>query len=982
MASIELDIKVKTREVETAKKKVAELTKELQNQKQALNELKVGRQVDIENLKKMEREGKKNSAQYKELKADIEETSKNINRLNIAMQGNRNELSKENKVLSQSNAELKQLTRGTEGATVSMKGLSRSFVEGVRQTKSLKGGFQALGVVMKKNPFALMAIAVVGLVAGMKKLAETIEPIRKLVDGLSNAFERAVTNISNSLGADTVKQAKERREILENEHEKIKDIEEETRKLNKENNDFGKSDKQLLIERNKLLDDNIAKSQQAIEKWNKLGRKKVVGANNEIIYSEKSENALIQQYKAEKALNDKKIKAIDKKANDDKIKADAESAKKAADEKERQRNKELAEQESFLKKLVDAYNNERYTVEQSQINAMREGGDRQLAQIELNHKKQLDAIADFEVEMIAAYNKAYNASATSIDELPENVRNMMKKIMGDRTTAAFSALTIGTAEANLTKANDKIDRLNSARSANSAGKSILGVIGLLKADIDSLNKELESATGETAEKIKETINELTDEVKKSSDELSNNIKQGLGVTMASLFEYDSASAFFENLEVDVNNLTEKLSSVGSFLEDYGDKMKGDSTNNLGSIFPNLGDKITGLGKNLVLYGIFASVTVAAALKAYKARKQAQEEAAAKAEEELATTKELLNTLHRITLEKIAASEVSIFGENNITSMRNAMNALKEYQERLKDFTLASNTERYGGVLNSTTSERYNNYFSKLGIKDWTQSGAQGLLYQLTYQNSNYDLVQQMQKELISDGRLNTSVAGSILESGLLSEERQKLLQDWYDLATLIEEQEQIMTDSISSMLSSTASSFADDMIEAFEEGTSAGEKMYSTLSDLSKNYMKELIESELILPKLQSYTTQISNAMKQGNLEMYNSILNNMHADMTGAFAEAQSYWNLYKSSAFAQGEGSVSSATAKGIAQASQDSIDELNGRFTTIQSHTWQITEMMREGRERNQTILNEIMGIHSDTQSMRANLDTIVRNGVTLR
>ena len=74
----------------------------------------------------------------------------------------------------------------------------------------------------------------------------------------------------------------------------------------------------------------------------------------------------------------------------------------------------------------------------------------------------------------------------------------------------------------------------------------------------------------------------------------------------------------------------------------------------------------------------------------------------------------------------------------------------------------------------------------------------------------------------------------------------------------------------------------------------------------------------------------------------------------------------------------SLSSSTAKGIAQASQDSVDELNGRFTAIQSHTYSINESIKDMQSRQANILNEIMGIHRDTSS----IDGRLRDGISVR
>ena len=76
--------------------------------------------------------------------------------------------------------------------------------------------------------------------------------------------------------------------------------------------------------------------------------------------------------------------------------------------------------------------------------------------------------------------------------------------------------------------------------------------------------------------------------------------------------------------------------------------------------------------------------------------------------------------------------------------------------------------------------------------------------------------------------------------------------------------------------------------------------------------------------------------------------------------------------------------ATTKGIASASQDTVDELNGRFTAIQSHTFDIREAVNSiaasraydfsrievNTDRLQTIDANVFGIREGTNILVAN------------
>ena len=63
-----------------------------------------------------------------------------------------------------------------------------------------------------------------------------------------------------------------------------------------------------------------------------------------------------------------------------------------------------------------------------------------------------------------------------------------------------------------------------------------------------------------------------------------------------------------------------------------------------------------------------------------------------------------------------------------------------------------------------------------------------------------------------------------------------------------------------------------------------------------------------------------------------------------------------------------------KGIAQASQESVDELNGRATAIQGHTYSIAENTQQLLATANAILNSVLVIRDNTDSLGAKVDTM--------
>ena len=69
--------------------------------------------------------------------------------------------------------------------------------------------------------------------------------------------------------------------------------------------------------------------------------------------------------------------------------------------------------------------------------------------------------------------------------------------------------------------------------------------------------------------------------------------------------------------------------------------------------------------------------------------------------------------------------------------------------------------------------------------------------------------------------------------------------------------------------------------------------------------------------------------------------------------------------------------ASERGIATASQESVDELNGRATAIQSHTYTINENTKLLVANSTAILECVIGIEQNTQRIADRMDVVEIN-----
>ena len=170
----------------------------------------------------------------------------------------------------------------------------------------------------------------------------------------------------------------------------------------------------------------------------------------------------------------------------------------------------------------------------------------------------------------------------------------------------------------------------------------------------------------------------------------------------------------------------------------------------------------------------------------------------------------------------------------------------------------------------------------------------------------------------------------------------------------------------------------DKVVDGFDE----------QISDLYEKYASGEIDEQELMKKVAEETGKLMNRYEQA-LPTLENILSTVYGHFDNAGIDLK------------QSESSERTATAKGIAQASQDSVDELNGRFTTIQGHTYSISENMVKLAELQQTHLpflqnlsylapieentyycRRLDGMDTDLRAIKQTLENIELRGITVR
>ena len=211
----------------------------------------------------------------------------------------------------------------------------------------------------------------------------------------------------------------------------------------------------------------------------------------------------------------------------------------------------------------------------------------------------------------------------------------------------------------------------------------------------------------------------------------------------------------------------------------------------------------------------------------------------------------------------------------------------------------------------------------------------------------------------------------------LSEENKAVIQTMIDQWDEYQTALQAVADNISSMMGDIANTVAGQLVDGFIETGDAVIDVEKAVGDLARSFAMAAVKQQLLdnvfNDELEARVTDlIVDGDTAGALQAITSALDG--ANLEG-IAEVLQGLDQYFDRSDAEGGSSDRTASQKGIAAASQDSVDELNARATTIQGHTYSIMNGVAELNRVGNLALERLAGIEANTAETNAKLDTLL-------
>lgn len=284
----------------------------------------------------------------------------------------------------------------------------------------------------------------------------------------------------------------------------------------------------------------------------------------------------------------------------------------------------------------------------------------------------------------------------------------------------------------------------------------------------------------------------------------------------------------------------------------------------------------------------------------------------------------------------------------------------------------------------------------------------------TYANLEYTVDKALGEKRFDDAKnqlANIAQQQLLIQEQIRNEDAKKKtdhgkIADWErQIIELGEEANKIINDIVEEIMGGSAADLASELgdafIEAFRAGEDAAEAWGEKVDDIVANVIKRMLVSKYLEEPLGDiFDKYKSKWYKDGEFAGIDAIMESMNGfanDLNAVGDEFQTIWDSLPDSIknLITVTDDAREASERGIATASQESVDENNGRLTVIQGHTYTMNENVKLIVLLGDKILEAINIIRANTEyckrldnidkqisSMRNKLDEIGDDGLRVK
>ena len=219
------------------------------------------------------------------------------------------------------------------------------------------------------------------------------------------------------------------------------------------------------------------------------------------------------------------------------------------------------------------------------------------------------------------------------------------------------------------------------------------------------------------------------------------------------------------------------------------------------------------------------------------------------------------------------------------------------------------------------------------------------------------------------------------------------ISDWQrQISELAQDMADIVNGALEDIIGGSSTDIASELGGAFIEAARQGEEAMAAWHSKVKEIVADVAKRMLISKFLEEPLGEVFDKYKKkwfgsdGSFRGINIVtesLGGFAADLDAVGGQFKQIWDELPESVSGWFDGdSEREGSQRGIATASQDSVDENNARLTTIQGHTYTIMQGVGEINQTGNAILERVSGIERNTAGANERLDRVNQWGRAIK
>lgn len=332
---------------------------------------------------------------------------------------------------------------------------------------------------------------------------------------------------------------------------------------------------------------------------------------------------------------------------------------------------------------------------------------------------------------------------------------------------------------------------------------------------------------------------------------------------------------------------------------------------------------------------------------------------------------------------------TIFGEDAFGSYTNNVkalsDALNDYQATMDKITKRGK-EQYTEIGNNTgLANLLKTDFVWESVSESVANMMNQVRHSTWFRDAKYKKLKDVVPELFEEsGVLNMQALKEFVEGNSdtfkhLSKENQTYLKELVNNWETYEEAVKAANDYLNGLFGDLGSTITDALVDSFEKGINAADAFGEAAGGMLKNLAKQVLYTATIAPAIEDAQKKIDEINRDAGLsdeqrfDALAGVVGDLLDDVIAQQQLGQELWDRLQQAAEERGidwdEGAASQqATSRGFQTMSQDTGDELNGRFTDIQG---KITDIRGYVMAQTQSIIGLLTSMANIETAMYASV-----------